>query len=133
MCLMILDTIILCRLYACIQIHTSGIIHNSRTQLSNSLISSIRCSFFSSSLIIPSELALVPKLDLCSLYKRKGDLHKLLAVLDLQHPLFHTFLYDEPANLDLVYLPHAVHAINSLSLDGETPPWIHHIDPLRHR
>jgi hypothetical protein len=30
-CLMIHGTIILCGLYACIQIHTSGIIHNSRT------------------------------------------------------------------------------------------------------
>lgn len=69
-------------------------------------MSSIRWSFFSSSFIMPNDVALREQLVLqCSKEEEIIHLHKLLSVLDLQHPLLHTAPHNESLDHHLILLP----------------------------
>lgn len=68
-------------------------------------MSSIRWSFFSSSFIMPNDVALREQLVLRCFKEKIIHLHKLLSVLDLQHPLLHTAPHNESLDNHFILLP----------------------------
>lgn len=62
------------------------------------------------------------------LHRKTENSHKLLPILDLEHPLLNAILDDESVDLYLIFLSHPMNSVDSLCLNREAPPRVHHVD-----
>ena len=91
----------------------------------------MRWSRFSSSLIIPREVALHYMLVIAPIPAHSPlHSHELFPVLNLKHPLFDGVPRDEAVDFYFLVLTHAMDSVDGLRLDSKTPPGVHHEDAL---